>query len=78
MSRSTRKNPICGMTTAESEKWDKMHWHRRFRRAIRSLLGLGMDQDDLPSFRKFGDPWMFEKDGRQRFDPERWPEGMRK
>ena len=33
MSRSKRKTPKTGLTTAESEKKDKVFAHRKFRRA---------------------------------------------
>jgi hypothetical protein len=78
MSRSHRKTPICGMTTAESEGKDKDIWHRRFRRTVRQEIQAGSDQDDLAHFREASDPWSFDKDGKQRFDPKRLPKEMRK
>lgn len=75
MSRSKRKNPSCGMTTAPSDKPFKQREHRRERAALR---GLDLAVDDPPQARRFGDPWYGEKDGKQWFDPQRLPEIMRK
>lgn len=38
MSRSRRKTPITGITTARSEKFDKQRWHRAYRHAERQRL----------------------------------------
>jgi hypothetical protein len=46
MSRSRRKTPIFGMTTAESDKPFKVAEHRAERRAYRAIFGVSFDQDD--------------------------------
>jgi len=40
MSRSIRKTPIFGFTTAKSEKQDKRKWNRRFRKVCKKLIQL--------------------------------------
>ena len=57
MSRSRRKIPLRGITTAESEKKDEMLLIHR---------------------RQAGDPWLMDKDGKAFFNPEKYPELMRK
>jgi hypothetical protein len=75
MSRSRRKTPIMGITTAESDKSFKVAEHRRERRAINAALG---KTEDLPHTKLFGDPWESSKDGKHVFDPVRYPGYMRK
>lgn len=75
MSRSRRKNPICGWTCAESEKQDKRLANRAFRRRVKGALATGRI---MPDRREVHNVWTFAKDGTQRFDPDKWPEGMRK
>jgi len=41
MSRSKRKSPVIGMTTARSEKEDKRWHHRVLRRRVREGRGQG-------------------------------------
>jgi len=72
MSRSRRKNPFCGITTARSEKQDKRAEHHAERASVRGALALQTEPEPRPR----GQYW--EKDGKQRFDPVKWPEGMRK
>ncbi len=65
MSRSKRKTPIFGTTTAVSEAWDKRFWHRALRRHERSQLQAG----DLESFQHrhpndVATKWNMEKDGK--------------
>ena len=62
MSRSRKKNPITGMTTAKSDKKFKQREHRRERTAVRDALAKGKD---APSPKEFGDPAGSEKDGKQ-------------
>lgn len=78
MSRSRRKHPFCGITTATTEKKDKRLANRKLRRAF-SRLDLS-DPDNLvvPLLREVSNVWSFDKDGKQRFDPEEHPERMRK
>ena len=77
MSRSRRKTPICGITTAESEKQDKRIANRRLRRRVRSALR-GDPDAPLPLLREVSNPWLMDKDGKMLVDPARHPEIMRK
>lgn len=67
MSRSRKKTPICGITTAESEKDDKARAHRQERSHVRRLIET--DPDAIPAPKTFGDPWGAAKDGKQYFRP---------
>jgi len=80
MSRSRRKTPICGVTTAVSEKKDKRINNRRIRRLNKVILEKTFDEDELVSGRTLTNPWMMGKDGRQRFakDDECYDKEMRK
>ncbi|MBB6470251.1 hypothetical protein IHE39_06355 [Aminobacter carboxidus] len=62
MSRSRRKTPIVGMTTAESDKPFKQAEHRRERRAVKAVVKAG---EEPPAPKEFGNPWAGEKDGKQ-------------
>ena len=64
MSRSYRKTPICGVTTAASEAFDKQVWHRAYRRAekIRAAHHPDSEPQDV---REFSSAWTREKDGKQ-------------
>lgn len=74
MSRSRRKTPIVGMTTAESDKRFKQAEHRRERRAVKSVdLAIA----DLPARQAFGNAALSEKDGKQWLG-DRFPKLMRK
>jgi hypothetical protein len=66
MSRSFRKTPIVGNTTAHSEKWDKKQWHQRHRKAVRQRLSTTDDLDDYVDvdIRESSNPWSMNKDGR--------------
>lgn len=87
MSRSRRRTPICGVTTARSEKSDKRIWHKRARARIRVLLH-GTAPDDTPHLddRQVSNPWSMAKDGRQWYGdsllrdwkPEAWAKLWRK
>jgi len=71
MSRSRRSAPVCGITTARSEKQDKRQANRRLRRKVRTgHLELGL--------KDVSDVWSFDKDGKARFDPRKHPQLMRK
>jgi hypothetical protein len=76
MSRSRRKNPICGNAKAESEKEDKQRANRVFRRREKDAIRKRKDPPE--DINEVITDWDMAKDGKQRFDPERWPEGMRK
>lgn len=73
MSRSKRKTPISGITTAASDKPFKVREHKRERAAVRDSLAVG---SDLPHPKEFGNPWDSEKDGKQ-YSPDR-PDVLRK
>jgi hypothetical protein len=75
MSRSYRSTSICGLACAPSEKGDKQHWHRRFRRRNRQRLTQGAEP--LP-LRAVSNPWTMAKDGKHWFDARRLPHRMRK
>jgi hypothetical protein len=70
MARSRRKTPICGITTARSEKQDKKIWHSRYRAAVRTHLRSNRDQDLMPLPREVSNVWDFAKDGKQRLAPD--------
>lgn len=76
MSRSTRKSPVRGITSADSEKADKAAAHRKIRRAVRVAVDRGADF--LPHGRELSNPWSMAKDGKARFDPQADPKLMRK
>lgn len=65
MSRSKRKTPITGITTAETEKADKAAWHRRHRHAEKVRLNAsGIEYVDR-SHKEHSDPWSMSKDGKK-------------
>lgn len=74
MSRSRRKTPIFGITTARSEREDKVLWHGRWRVAERTALAaISPDMADghmTTLKRSVSNPWSMAKDGR-RFWPQR-------
>ena len=78
MSRSRRKKPICGVTTATSEKEEKRMYNRAIRRKNRQLII--SENTDLPFVgkREVIDIWSMEKDGKTRFDPIKHKDLMRK
>lgn len=77
MSRSRRKTPIMGITTARSEREDKTIWHQRMRAHERTRLAkVSLDEPDsldhvAVSEREVSNPWGMAKDGRQYFSPKR-------
>lgn len=70
MSRSRRKTPICGITTAASERRDKQAWHRSYRIAVRRQLATDPDSEP-PHRREFSDPWLMAKDGKSYYGVSR-------
>jgi hypothetical protein len=66
MSRSLRKSPIHGITTARSEADDKRIWHGRWRSTERDkLLTLNETKDHLTSDKnEVSNPWTMNKDGK--------------
>ncbi len=73
MSRSHRKTPIFGHTTARSEADDKRMWHKRWRSHERGqLASLDLNGDYLSVHRQtVSSPWDMAKDGKHWFDPRR-------
>lgn len=78
MSRSRKKTPVAGMTTAVSEKQDKRLYNRRYRRVTKQMVHIEPAREVLPHLREYSDPWGMDKDGKHRFDPLKYPERMRK
>lgn len=78
MSRSRKKTPISGITTADSEKYDKRLAHRRLRRRVKQTLAVQPEADVLPALREVSDPWTMPKDGRYWYDPNRFSGVLRK
>ncbi len=75
MSRSYRKTPITGMTTAESDKRFKKAEHKRERRALNAV---DLTKEEPPAEKAFGNPWSAPKDGKRWTDPNDWPRIWRK
>lgn len=73
MSRSRRKTPIVGYSTARSEADDKRLWHKRWRARERDqLAGVGPDSDPLPiHLQEVSSTWDMAKDGKHWFAPPR-------
>jgi hypothetical protein len=63
MSRSRKKHPITGITTAETEKEFKQQEHSRERAKVRDALRT--EKEILPHAKEFGNPWDGPKDGKQ-------------
>jgi len=76
MSRSFRKIPIAGITTAKSEKQDKRLANRRYRRITKQLIK--NNNFNLPLLREVSNIWSMDKDGKKVFDPVKYPKLMRK
>ena len=70
MSRSYKKTPVIGHTAAESEKYDKKLWHRRFRHKTKDILrSLHNDPDMIddtimPVEEDVSSTWSMSKDGK--------------
>jgi len=71
MSRSRRKSPFVGWTTAESDRLWKAQSARVVRRRVHQLLDCTGDGDALPGKRwSLVNSWSAPKDGKQRLrDP---------
>lgn len=79
MSRSKRKLPITGITTASSDKRGKQFANRAYRRAVHIALQQGWEV--LPQLREVSDVYSFGKDGKKWWRDyvlEKYPELMRK
>lgn len=79
MSRSYKKTPICGLTTAKSDKEDKRLANRLFRRASRNRIK--SNRELFYRLREVCNVWDFAKDGKIYYDKEavkRYPKVLRK
>ena len=63
MSRSRRKTPIAGISSATSEKAEKAADHRRERRRVRQVLIAEPDSDLLPHTWELSNTWAMAKEG---------------
>lgn len=70
MSKSRRKSPFMGITTARSEKGDKQAAHRLERRIVKIILHRGEDGDNLPDRRTISNVYTWAKDGKQQIAPD--------
>lgn len=66
------------MTMAESDKRDKVIAHRIERHRVKVYLAIHSTDEGLPPRRALTQVYLFAKDGKQRFDPARFPQLMRK
>lgn len=70
MSRSYKKVPVAGHTGAESEKYDKKIWHRRFRHRTKDILRSMHNDPDMiddtimPVEDDVSSTWSMSKDGK--------------
>ena len=71
MSRSKRKTPVLGITTAKSEKQDKRIANRKLRRAVKQRLGYDPD-GVMPELREVSNVWSMDKDGKRRYFRSEW------
>jgi hypothetical protein len=78
MSRSERRTPITGVTTAVSEADDKAKWHRRHRREERARLKSSAEDYVPQSHREHSDPWSMDKDGKKYWGSDVAPKLIRK
>lgn len=78
MSRSHRKTPITGITTAKSDAWWKAMAARKLRHRVKQELNATLEADRFAGKRwDLVDPWSSEKDGKSWFG-NRHPRLMRK
>jgi hypothetical protein len=79
MSRSRKKIPIVGYTTAESEKQDKRKANRKLRSKAKRLIDGSVEPDEIAQsnfdIESVSDVWVFDKDGKHYDDK---PESYRK
>lgn len=78
MSRSRKKTPITGITTATSEKQEKLANHRRERRCVRQVLVADPAPEVLPHSRELSNPWAMAKDGKVYRASWKDPKALRK
>jgi hypothetical protein len=78
VSRSKKKTPVAGITGACSEKQDKRLYNRRYRHVCKQALRVCPERELMPHIREYSNPWAMDKDGKVRFDPQKFPKWMRK
>ena len=78
VSRSNKKSPVIAMTTASSEKEDKRMANRSERRINKVLLFKTDDETALKAKREVSNVYGFDKDGKQRIDPNNYSKELRK
>ena len=78
MTRSRKKTPITGITTAESEKAEKLAAHKRERRRVRQKIQSDPDAEILPHTREVSSPWQMAKDGKTYHGARVEPKVLRK
>ena len=82
MSRSKRGEPVTGITTAVSEKAWKQKASRKLRHAVAQTVQQPPSADPdavvLPVLDDVANPYGSPKEGKQRFDPRRYPRLMLK
>jgi hypothetical protein len=71
MSRSKRKTPIFGYTTAETEKRDKRLANRAYRHRLKSQRP--SENEVIPHRRELSNVWCFDKDGKRYVHRTDWP-----
>ncbi len=67
MSRSYRRTPIAGVTTAASDRYSKTRAHRQARAKLRAGLACVnpySDDVETPHPKETGNPWKGDKDGK--------------
>lgn len=62
MARSTRKNPIFGITTCSSEKFDKKETNKKLRKSTKIVIM--KEKDVFPIIREISNIWNMGKDGK--------------
>lgn len=77
MTRSYKHTPVVGMTTAESDRGYKKMRASRERARERELIAHG-EWDALEHELVPWEVWDTDKDGKMWFDPDEYPELMRK
>jgi hypothetical protein len=63
MSRSRKKIPIIGITTATSEKQNKRLANRRFRRVTK--IELKISKEFITPYKVLSNVWCYDKDGKR-------------
>lgn len=68
--KSTKKTPITGITTADTEKQDKRHANRQHRRTNKQILNENLDDTKLKNINEISNLYAFDKDGKYYFGNE--------